>query len=167
MITVNDHFVALPSRRALSPRGTSDHSVRICAPNGRCAFAPVWDVGPWNTRDDCWNTPRQEWHGLPQGVPQAQAAYKNGCNRGTDQYGRKVANPAGIDLGDGLFRDALQLKDSGYVTVDHLWTGSAPLAKVVDEEPVLWLRLGLDQYLAASSIADVAGIDECEPEPAG
>jgi hypothetical protein len=55
VITPRDHFVALPSRRALSPRGSNQFSVRVCADNGRCETAPVWDVGPWNTRDDYWN----------------------------------------------------------------------------------------------------------------
>ncbi|MFC5952534.1 hypothetical protein ACFQH9_30150 [Pseudonocardia lutea] len=132
VITERDHFVALPSRRALSPRDTSDYSVRVCAPNGRCAFAPVWDVGPWNTRDDYWNpsAQRQEWKDLPQGVPQAQAAFRDGYNGGNDQFGRKLVNPAGIDLADGVFWDALGLKDNSQVQVDYLWTGSVRLSKV-------------------------------------
>lgn len=139
VIAERDHFVALPSRRALSPRDTSDYSVKVCAGNGRCAFAPVWDVGPWNTRDDYWNPGprRQEWADLPQGVPQAQAAFKDGYNGGNDQYNRKVVNPAGIDLGDGVFWDALGMKDNGYVTVDYLWTGSVRLSKVTGDGPVL------------------------------
>ncbi len=41
--------------------------------SARCAFAPVWDVGPWNTRDDYWNAPgtRENWGDLPQGMPQS------------------------------------------------------------------------------------------------
>jgi hypothetical protein len=138
IIANRDHFVALPSRRALSPKGKSDYSVKVCAANGRCAFAPVWDVGPWNTRDDYWNprSQRQQWADLPQGVPAAQAAYRDGYNGGKDQYGRRVANPAGIDLGDGVFWDALKLKDNAYVTVDYLWTGNARLSKVVGDKPV-------------------------------
>ncbi|WP_219413194.1 hypothetical protein [Pseudonocardia nigra] len=138
VIGPRDHFVALPSRRALSPRGTSDYSVKVCAPNGRCAFAPVWDVGPWNTRDDYWNPPhqRREWRDLPQGLPQAQAAKENGYNRGRDQYGRKVANPAGIDLADGLFWDALGLQKNSWVQVDYLWTGLLRLSKVGAEQPL-------------------------------
>lgn len=137
-ITPRDHFVALPSRRALSPRGSSDYSVKVCAPNGRCAFAPVWDVGPWNTRDDYWNAAptRQEWRDLPLGLPEAQAAYERKYNGGRDQFGRRVANPAGIDLADGLFWDALGLRNNAWVTVDYLWTGTAPLAKVRGDAPV-------------------------------
>ncbi len=132
VVTERDLFVALPSRRALAPRDSSDYTVKVCAPDGRCAFAPVWDVGPWNTRDDYWNaaTRRQEWRDLPLGVPQAQAAHQDGYNGGKDQFGRAVLNPAGIDLADGVFWDALGLTDNAWVTVDYLWTGDSPLGTV-------------------------------------
>ncbi|GAA4843019.1 SH3 domain-containing protein [Pseudonocardia benzenivorans] len=135
VITDRDHFVALPSRRALSARDTSDYSVKVCAANGRCAFAPVWDVGPWNTRDDYWNpgNVRQNWGDLPQGTPEAQAAYRTGYNGGNDQFGRKVSNPAGIDLADGVFWDDLGLKDNATVTVTYLWTGSVRTSEVDTE----------------------------------
>jgi hypothetical protein len=182
-IAARDLFVALPSRRALSPRNTSDYAVKACAANGRCAFAPVWDVGPWNTRDDYWNPKnrRQSWRDLPQGMPEAQAAKAKGYNKGKDQFGRKVRNQAGIDLSDGLFRDALGLKDNAWVTVDFLWTGDSPLAAVrVDGRVDLrgapdpkarvvglvadraavpvqcvtgtWLRIGSGQFLPAGSV---------------
>jgi hypothetical protein len=124
VIVPRDHFVALPSRRALSPRGTGTYSVKVCADNGRCETAPVWDVGPWNTRDDYWNPPaiRENWKDLPQGTPEAQAAYQNGYNGGKDQYGRRVTNPAGIDLADGTFWDGLGLTGNTWVTVTYLWT---------------------------------------------
>lgn len=153
VIAERDHFVALPSRRALAPRNSSDYSVKVCAPNGRCAFAPVWDVGPWNTRDDYWNPSdqRQEWRDLPQGLPQAQAAYEGDYNGGRDQYERQVANPAGIDLGDGLFWDALGLTDNSWVTVDYLWTGSVRLSLVSSESPV-------DVLSAPDATADIVGV---------
>lgn len=133
-IVNRDRFVALPSRRALSANGKTDYSVKVCAPNGRCAIAPVWDIGPWNTKDDYWNpsNQRQMWKDLPQGVPQAAAA-RNGHNGGKDQFGRKVANPAGIDLGDGIFWDVLGLKDNSQVQVDYLWTGSQRLSAIRTE----------------------------------
>ncbi|MBW1602459.1 hypothetical protein JJV70_10120 [Streptomyces sp. JJ66] len=122
VIQPNDHFVALPSRRALSPKGSHQYAVRVCGP-ARCETAPVWDVGPWNTRDDYWNpsSQRQEWKDLPRGVPEAQAAYQDGYNGGRDQYGRKVSNPAGIDLADGTFAN-VGLRGNGWVTVTYLWT---------------------------------------------
>jgi hypothetical protein len=190
VIAPHDRFVALPSRRALSPNGKSDYSVRICAPNGRCAFAPVWDVGPWNIHDDYWNTKREQWGDLPRGTPQAQVAFKGGYNGGKDGFGRKVANPAGIDLGDGTFWDDLGLINNTTVTVDYLWTGSAQLAKVVDTAPVLaapaadadvvgtaankagvpvecatgdWLRIGVGQYLPAAAVVDIGPVRPCTP----
>ncbi|HEY0699632.1 MAG TPA: hypothetical protein VGD43_17680, partial [Micromonospora sp.] len=117
----------LPSGRGLSPRGTGDYTVRVCTTTGsRCEYAPVWDVGPWNTRDDYWNPSsiREMWKDLPQGRPEAQAAYQSGYNGGRDQFGRIVANPAGIDLADGTFWDGLLLSDNSWVDVAYLWTGS-------------------------------------------
>lgn len=133
-IISHDHFVALPSGRALSPANTGDFTVRVCASStGRCEYAPVWDVGPWNTRDDYWNpsSVRQNWQSLPQGTPEAQAAFEDGFNGGLDQFGRRVLNPAGIDLADGTFLDGLRLLDNGFVTVDYLWTGNPPLTGTI------------------------------------
>jgi hypothetical protein len=143
-ITRRDHFVALPSRRGLSARNSGDYSVRVCAANGRCAWAPVWDVGPWNTRDDYWAAPgvRQEWHDLPQGKPASQAAYQDGYNNGKDQFGRKVANPAGIDLADGTFWDGLKLKNNAWVTVTYQWSGTYPSGFVRAPGDTLNVRSG-------------------------
>ena len=124
VIVDRDHFVALPSRRGLSSNGSGTYSVKVCTAT-RCAFEPVWDVGPWNTKDDYWNpsATREMWKDLPQGKPEAQAAYQDGYNGGKDQFGRTVANPAGIDLADGVFWDALKLADNSWVDVTYLWTG--------------------------------------------
>ncbi|WP_328989334.1 hypothetical protein OG394_24190 [Kribbella sp. NBC_01245] len=124
VIINRDHFVALPSRRGLANNGSGNYSVKVCV-GGRCAFEPVWDVGPWNTKDDYWNPSsiREMWKDLPQGRPEAQAAYQNGYNGGKDQFGRTVANPAGIDLADGTFWDALKLSNNAWVDVTYLWTG--------------------------------------------
>jgi hypothetical protein len=125
VIQPNDHFVALPSTSALSPLGTGDYSVQVCGPT-RCETAPVWDVGPWNQHDNYWDAQRAEFTDLPQGEPEAQAAYLNGYNGGQSDLPTKVLNPAGIDLADGTFAD-IGLTDNGYVTVTYLWTGnSAP-----------------------------------------
>jgi hypothetical protein len=124
VITPRDHFVALPSRQALSPRGSNKYSVKVCADNGRCETAPVWDVGPWNTTDDYWkpSISRQRWNDLPQGKPEAQAAYQDGYNGGKSGKGKQVTNPAGIDLADGTFWDGLGLTNNAWVTVTYLWT---------------------------------------------
>jgi hypothetical protein len=124
VIQPNDHFVALPSPRALSPKGSRQFSVQVRNPRtGRLEVAPVWDVGPWNTNDDYWNpsSQREAWNDLPQGMPEAQAAYQNGYNGGKDGFGRRVLNPAGIDLADGTF-GAIAMTDNGFVEVTFLWT---------------------------------------------
>ncbi|MFC0508622.1 hypothetical protein [Micromonospora costi] len=134
-IQPRDHFAALPSRRGLSPLNSGDYTVRVCTTSGsRCTYAPVWDVGPWNTRDDYWNPSpvRENWKDLPQGRPEAQAAYQSGYNGGRDQFGRTVLNPAGIDLADGTFWDALLLTTNAWVDVAYLWTGSGPRGVVGD-----------------------------------
>jgi hypothetical protein len=38
------------------------------------------------------------WRDLPRCVPEAQAAYFRNYNRGKDQFGREVLNPAAIDI---------------------------------------------------------------------
>ena len=121
VIQPSDHFVALPSGSALSPQGSGNYSVQVCGP-ARCETAPVWDIGPWNTRDDYWDASRAEFTDLAQGMPEAQAAYQTGYNGGLDQFGRHVSNPAGIDLADGTFYN-IGLNDNGWVTVTYLWTG--------------------------------------------
>jgi hypothetical protein len=126
VIQPNDHFVALPSRRALNPNDrTRDYKVRVCNPrNGRCEDAPVFDVGPWNTRDDYWNPSniRENWQDLPQGKPEATAAFYNNYNGGRDQFGRVVSNPAGIDLADGTWAN-IGMTGNDFVNVTYLWKG--------------------------------------------
>jgi hypothetical protein len=123
-IVSNDHFVSLPSTASLATRNGSDYSVRVCSiTTKRCAYEPVWDVGPWNTNDSYWNVKRTSWTKLPTGEPESQAAYEDGYNGGKDMFGRKVLNPAGIDLADGTIRQGLDLSSSGWVNVTYLWTG--------------------------------------------
>ncbi|MEU6479887.1 VCBS repeat-containing protein [Streptomyces sp. NPDC047017] len=137
VIQSNDHFVALPSGRALSGEGGTEYSVRVCkAGTSTCETAPVWDIGPWNVRDDYWNPSgvREEFSDLAQGTPEAQAAYDSGYNGGRDDGNRSVLNNAGIDLGDGVAAD-LGLGDGGSVDVSYLWTdggsASAPYSGLV------------------------------------
>lgn len=117
MITANDHFVALPSRTAVGK------SVRLTY-KGTSITVPVLDVGPFNTDDDFWNpTDSRTFKGIPQGVPQAQAAYQNGHNGGKSGIGIAVNFPLGIDIGDGAFAD-LGMKDSDWLDVTFLWLSS-------------------------------------------
>jgi hypothetical protein len=113
-----------------------------------------WDVGPWNTRDDYWNASRQEWQDLPTGKPQAQAAYQENYNEGRDQFGRAVANPAGIDLGDGTFWDGLKLTGNAWVTVTYLWTSLGPYGYVRTPGDTLNVRNGTT---SDSAIVGLAG----------
>ncbi|GAA1984210.1 hypothetical protein [Catenulispora subtropica] len=126
IIQPDDHFVALPSERGLSPQGSGDYSVQVCGPSA-CVTAPVWDVGPWNEHDDYWDpsSDRAEFNDLPQGEPEAQAAYQDGYNGGLDDLGTRIQNPAGIDLADGTFAD-IGMSDNGWVTVSYLWTSGGP-----------------------------------------
>ncbi|MEH0821129.1 MULTISPECIES: hypothetical protein [unclassified Micromonospora] len=133
VIVSRDHFVALPSARGLAPKNTGDYTVRVCTTTrSRCEYAPVWDIGPWNTRDDYWNpsSTREMWKDLPQGRLEAQAAYQSGYNGGRDQFGRVVGSPAGIDLADGTFWDGLLLTDNAWVDVAYLWTGTGTRGRI-------------------------------------
>ncbi|MGW1135890.1 SH3 domain-containing protein, partial [Streptomyces griseoluteus] len=57
------------------------------------------------------------WRVLAQGTPEAQAAYANGYHGGLGESGRRVANPAGIDLADGTFWDGLGMTGNDWVDV--------------------------------------------------
>jgi hypothetical protein len=140
VITRRDHFAALPTRRGLSTAGHGERTVRVCTDAGVCAYAPVWDVGPWNVTDDYWNPVRQIPDPPPRGVPAAQAAFLSGYRGGRDGFGRQVTNPAGIDLADGTFRDDLGLTDNAWVTVTFLWTGAGRRGRVLTGGPPLNLR---------------------------
>jgi hypothetical protein len=190
VIVERDHFAALPSRRGLSTKDSGDYTVKVCARNGRCEWAPVWDVGPWNTKDDYWNPAdvRQMWTDLPQGRPQAQAAKQDGYNAGLDQFGRLVRNPAGIDLADGMFWDGLQLTTNSWVTVTFLWTATGPRGSVASPQDVRsapdpgapvtglvaahaqvrvecqaegWYRIAPEMWIAAGYVAGVTGAPSC------
>ncbi|MGC4895814.1 hypothetical protein [Micromonospora sp. DT31] len=153
-VRARDHFAALPSRRGLSPRDTGDYTVKVCTTGGsRCEYAPVWDVGPWNTRDDWWNpsSTRENWADLPRGRSEAQAAYQDNYNGGRDQFGRTVRNPAALDLADGTFWDGLRLTDNTWVNVTLLWTGGGARA-VIGSGP-LNLRAGAATSYASRGLA--------------
>jgi hypothetical protein len=155
VITKRDHFVALPSRRGLAPKDAGDYTVRVCAASGRCEWAPVWDVGPWNVTDDYWNPPsvRQSWTDLPQGRPEAQAAYQEGYNGGKDGFGRRVLNPAGIDLADGTFWDGLRLTTNAWVDVTYLWMVDGARGTVRTADSTLTVRNGPRVRATAVGIA--------------
>lgn len=124
VIKPRDRFVALPSWSALSPKGTDKFRVRITY-KGRSVVAPVWDVGPWNTKDDYWS-PSRRYGDLPVGRPMAEAAKLDGYNGGRDEQGRRILLPNGIDIADGTFWDDLGMTRDDWVEVSFLWLGADP-----------------------------------------
>jgi hypothetical protein len=96
--------VALPHWKV---RYSGGRRVRITdVAKGTSAVAPVKDTGPWNTRDNYWRASkyRSMWKDLPRCVPEAQAAFYDNYNKGEDQFGRPVTNPAAIDITPAVAR---------------------------------------------------------------
>ncbi|MEM2917952.1 MAG: hypothetical protein QXY62_00410 [Candidatus Altiarchaeota archaeon] len=109
IIKENDRFVALPSYKA------KNKCVKVINPkNGKSVIERVKDTGPWNTKDNYWDFDRETFTTLPRGLPEAQAAFYWNYNNGSDTFGRKVKNPAGIDLADGTWK-ALGMKNNDFV----------------------------------------------------
>jgi hypothetical protein len=133
-----DHFVALPSRRVLNPEGKTDYQVKLTY-KGKSAIAPVWDVGPWNIKDNYWDERRDMFGDLPRFVPQAYAAWKDEHNGGRDQYNRWVSIPASIDIADGTFIDDLGMGNSDWVDVTFLFV-KLPSPAPGETPPVLGLK---------------------------
>lgn len=121
VIVADDHFVALPSRKALN------RSV-ILSYHGKSVTAPVLDIGPWN-RDEAWweaGAARGQFQDLPRFVPEVWAAYHDGYNSGRDALGRYVTFPAMIDLGDGVYAD-LGMDRADWVDATLTWVdGPSP-----------------------------------------
>ena len=122
---VSNYEVALPHKHLKFAGGykvrirRGDHVIR----------APVKEVGPWNVRDNYWQPRklRTKWpdarpRRLPRCIPEAEAAYFDNYNRGEDQYGREVSNPAGIDLTPQVAsRIGLGTNENSWVYVRYAW----------------------------------------------
>jgi hypothetical protein len=111
--------VALPHRRLKFDGG---YRVRI-SHKGHSANAPVKEVGPWNTRDDYWESGKRRdmWRNLPRCKPEAEAAFFNNYNRGREEDGHIVTNPAGVDLTLAVARRMgieRKLKQKGVIRVN-------------------------------------------------
>jgi len=91
-----NYEMALPHRKLKFAGGYK----AIVSFGARAAQIPIKEVGPWNTYDNYWApiAARTMWKNLPRGKPEAEAAYFNNYNRGKDEFGREVLNPAGADL---------------------------------------------------------------------
>ncbi len=119
VIEPNAWFVSLPSWRALCSPGGYEYQVRITY-GDRSVVVPVWDVGPWNTRDDYWSVHREQYQDLRRGWPQDHAAYFEKYHGGYAEKGY-VRFPTAMDVGDGAWQ-ALGLPDGWYeVDVTFLW----------------------------------------------
>ena len=153
-----------------------DYRVVVTRANGQSLTIPVKDVGPWNVDDNYWAgpnspRPRRMFTDLPVGMPEAQAAFQNGYNTkancteldattatdktaGTDQFGRCVLNPAGIDLSTAA---AAQLgMGNEFVTVTFLWERLQPLvvAMASQDDPGGLARLGVINSCGAAYVKD-------------
>jgi hypothetical protein len=114
--------VALP-HRILKDRG--GYTVSILR-GKHTTKAKVKEVGPWNIRDNYWESRkhRDMWDNLPRCTPEAQAAYFKNYHRGKDQFGRKVLNPAGVDLTPRVAsRLGLRKYENAWVRVRYPWVG--------------------------------------------
>jgi len=112
--------VALPHQE-LKKRGGYTVSIRR---GNRATKAKVKEVGPWNIRDNYWQSRkyRDMWDKLPRCTPEAQAAYFKDYNNGKDQFGRKVRNPAGVDLTPRVARKlGLKKYENAWVSVRYPW----------------------------------------------
>jgi len=104
-----------------------NYSVNLSLNGRQLNGVQVKDCGPWNIDDNYWNTaggarPRRLFAGLATGLPEAQAAYFDGYNGGKDQFGRTVANPAGIDLSPQAgVQLGLGYLVSGWIYVNFNW----------------------------------------------
>src|SRR5690349_2014828 len=122
VIKERDHFVSLPSRAGLAKKDGYDKQVLISY-KGRQAVAPVWDVGPWNIKDNYWDPADQRvtGKGLPRGWPASHAQFFDKYNGGISDKGYSVRNPSAIDIGDGTFWDDLKMTEADFVDVTFLW----------------------------------------------
>ena len=155
-----------------------DYRVVVTRENGQSLTIPVKDVGPWNVDDNYWAgpnspRPRRMFTDLPVGLPEAQAAFQSGYNTkancteldattattktaGTDQFGRCVLNPAGIDLSTAA---AAPLgMGNEFVTVTFLWERLQPLvvAMASQDDPGGLTRLGVINSCGAAYVKNGA-----------
>jgi flagellar biosynthesis regulator FlaF len=116
--------VALPHRNLKDKyRKGRPAKVTITRKKGRIK-APVKEVGPWNIRDNYWQSRRKRdnFDNLRRCKPEAEAAYFNNYNHGRDQFGRKVLNPAGVDLTPrAAKRLGLRKYQNAWVWVRYPW----------------------------------------------
>lgn len=115
-----NYEMALPHRKLKFAGGYK----AVVSVGGRSAQIPVKEVGPWNTYDNYWDpiAKRTMWKDLRRGIPEAQAAFYDNYNRGKDEFGREVLNPAGADLTPAAAAQlGLRKYENAWVTVRMPW----------------------------------------------
>ena len=121
-IGYTEREVALPHRNLKLGR---QPRVRIWRVSGGPSMGPrVKEVGPWNTYDNYWvrNKDRTMYERVPRCKPQAQVAYYQNFNKGEDEFGREVLNPAGVDLTPDVARSmGLKKYQNAWVWVRFPW----------------------------------------------
>ena len=121
-IGYTEREVALPHRNLKLGR---QPRVRIWRVSGGPSVGPrVKEVGPWNTYDNYWvrNKDRTMYERVPRCKPQAQVAYYQNFNKGEDEFGREVLNPAGVDLTPDVARSmGLKKYQNDWVWVRFPW----------------------------------------------
>jgi hypothetical protein len=114
--------VALPHRNLKFGR---QPRVRIWRVSGGPSVGPrVKEVGPWNTYDNYWvqKKNRTMYKRVPRCKPAAQVAYYQNFNKGKDEFGREVLNPAGVDLTPEVARSmGLEEYQNAWVWVRFPW----------------------------------------------
>jgi hypothetical protein len=119
--------VALPHRKLKDMHVARKGTRRVVITRKRDRIRPpVKEVGPWNIRDNYWQSRkiRDKFDNLRPCKPEAEAAYFNNFNHGEDQFGREVLNPAGVDLTPlAAKRLGLRRFQNAWVWVRYPWVG--------------------------------------------
>jgi hypothetical protein len=114
--------VALPHRNLKFGR---QPRVRIRRVSGGPKVGPrVKEIGPWNTYDNYWmrKKDRTMFKRVPRCKPEAQVAYYQNFNKGEDEFGREVLNPAGVDVTPDVARSmGLEKYQNAWVYIRFPW----------------------------------------------
>ena len=114
--------VALPHRNLKFGR---QPRVRIWHVGDGPSVGPkVKEIGPWNTYDNYWmrEKDRTMFKRVPRCKPEAQVAYYQNFNKGKDEFGREVLNPAGVDVAPDVARSmGLEEYQNAWVYVRFPW----------------------------------------------
>jgi hypothetical protein len=117
-----DREVALPHRNLKFGR---QPRIRIWRVGDGPSVGPrVKEVGPWNTYDNYWvrKKDRAMYKRVPRCKPEAQVAYYQNFNKGKDEFGREVLNPAGVDVTPDVARSlGLEEHQNAWVYVRLPW----------------------------------------------